>query len=49
MPLARIRDLRAADDDEFRQALHEIDAALSTRIRAMRATQGRLRQLADGR
>ncbi len=49
VPLARIRDLRAADDDEFRQALHEIDAALSTRIRAMRATQGRLRQLADGR
>jgi DNA-binding transcriptional MerR regulator len=48
VPLARIRDLRSADDDEFQQALHQIDADLATRIRDLRATQTRLRQLADG-
>lgn len=48
VPLARIRDLRSAGDDEFRQALHQIDADLSGRIRDLRATQRRLRQLADG-
>ena len=48
VPLARIRDLRSATDDEFRQALHQIDTDLSTRIRGLRATQERLRQLADG-
>lgn len=48
VPLARIRDLRSATDEEFRQALHRIDAELSTRIHDLRATQERLRQLADG-
>lgn len=48
VPLARIRALRSATDDEFRQALDQIDADLSTRIQDLRATQQRLRQLADG-
>lgn len=48
VPLARIRDLRAATDDEFRLALHQIDTDLTTRIRELRATQQRLRRLADG-
>ncbi|MFE2151755.1 MerR family transcriptional regulator [Streptomyces lavendulae] len=49
VPLARIRDLRSATDEEFQQALHEIDAELTARIRGLRATQGCLRRLADGR
>ncbi|SDW51088.1 DNA-binding transcriptional regulator, MerR family [Amycolatopsis xylanica] len=49
VPLARIRDLRSAGDDEFQRAIEEIDAGLSARIRGMRATQKRLRQLAEGR
>ena len=49
VPLARIRDLRSATDDGFQQALHQIDTDLSARIRDLRATQERLRQLADGR
>jgi DNA-binding transcriptional MerR regulator len=48
VPLARIRDLRSATDEEFRRALHQIDIDLSTRIRGLAATQERLRQLADG-
>ncbi|MFI0355671.1 MerR family transcriptional regulator [Actinomadura sp. 9N407] len=48
VPLARIRDLRSATDDEFQQALREIDDELTARIRGMRATQGRLRELAAG-
>ncbi|WP_336207716.1 MerR family transcriptional regulator [Nonomuraea sp. LPB2021202275-12-8] len=48
VPLARIRDLRSATDEELRQSLHEIDTDLSARIRDLRATQQRLRQLADG-
>ncbi|MEU9082880.1 MerR family transcriptional regulator [Streptomyces sp. NPDC048357] len=35
VPLARIRDLRAASDEEFRQALGEIDDELSARIRGL--------------
>ncbi|MGW4171329.1 MerR family transcriptional regulator [Streptomyces chartreusis] len=46
VPLARIRDLRSATDEEFQQALREIGNELTDRIRGMRATQGRLRQLA---
>ncbi|MFB9456073.1 MerR family transcriptional regulator [Streptomyces antimycoticus] len=49
VPLARIRDLRSATDDEFQQALREIDDELTDRIRSLRATQGRLHQLAAGR
>ncbi|MGW3464796.1 MerR family transcriptional regulator [Streptomyces olivaceoviridis] len=48
VPLARIRDLRSATDEEFQQALHEIGDELTDRIRGMQATQGRLRQLAAG-
>lgn len=49
VPLARIRDLRSATDDEFGRALHQIEVDLSARIRGLRATRERLRQLADGR
>ena len=48
VPLARIRDLRSATDDEFQQALRKIDDELTDRIRGLKATQGRLRQLAAG-
>ncbi|WP_407835816.1 MerR family transcriptional regulator [Streptomyces sp. DSM 116496] len=48
VPLARIRDLRSATDEEFRAALREIDAELTARIHGLQATQGRLRQLAAG-
>ncbi|MFE4869971.1 MerR family transcriptional regulator [Streptomyces sp. NPDC056682] len=48
VPLARIRDLRSASAEEFQQALREIDDELTDRIRSLRATQGRLRQLATG-
>lgn len=49
VPLVRIRDLRAAGDEEFREALREIDTDLSARIRGLEAARERLRQLADGR
>ncbi|NKQ57763.1 MerR family transcriptional regulator [Amycolatopsis sp. K13G38] len=49
VPLARIRDLGSATDEEIRQALHQIDTDLSVRIRDLKATQERLRRLADGR
>jgi len=49
VPLARIRELRSAGDDEFREALETIDADLSARIDGLRATQERLRRLAGGR
>ncbi|MEZ0067152.1 DNA-binding transcriptional MerR regulator [Streptacidiphilus sp. MAP12-20] len=49
VPLARIRDLRSGTDDEFQTALREIDQELTARIRGLRATQKRLRQLATGR
>ncbi|MCX4706570.1 MerR family transcriptional regulator [Streptomyces sp. NBC_01373] len=48
VPLARIRDLRSASDEEFQEALHEIDDDLTARIHGLRATQRRLRQLAAG-
>ncbi|WP_351229692.1 MerR family transcriptional regulator [Streptomyces sp. NPDC002133] len=48
VPLARIRDLRSATDEEFQQALREIDDGLATRIRGLQATRGRLRRLAAG-
>ncbi|MFD4026825.1 MerR family transcriptional regulator [Streptomyces sp. NPDC058576] len=49
VPLARIRDLRSADDASFQQALGQIDDELTDRIRGLRATQDRLRRLAAGR
>ncbi|UNM16624.1 MerR family transcriptional regulator [Streptomyces formicae] len=48
VPLARIRDLRSATDEEFQQALREIDDELAARIRGLQATRGRLRRLAAG-
>jgi DNA-binding transcriptional MerR regulator len=47
VPLARVRELRSATDDEFRQALQQIQTDLATRIRGLRATQERLHQLGD--
>jgi DNA-binding transcriptional MerR regulator len=47
VPLARIRELRSGDG--LRDALRQIDADLSARIRGLRETRARLRQLADGR
>ncbi|MFB6834510.1 MerR family transcriptional regulator [Streptomyces hydrogenans] len=48
VPLARIRDLKSATDEEFRHALHGIDEELTARIRDLRAAQQRLRRLAAG-
>ena len=48
VPLARIRDLRDASGEEFRQALQQIDRDLTARIQVLRHTQQRLRQLAAG-
>lgn len=48
VPLARIRDLRSANEEDFRLALHAIDKELATRIRGLQATQARLRDLASG-
>ena len=48
VPLARIRDLEAAPEEDFRRALHQIDLDLTARIRRLRQTQRRLRQLATG-
>ncbi|RAY15542.1 MerR family transcriptional regulator [Actinomadura craniellae] len=49
VPLARIRELKSAPDEELQRALREIDDELTARIRGLRATQGRLRRLAAGR
>jgi DNA-binding transcriptional MerR regulator len=48
VPLSRIRDLKAAPDEAFRRALTEIDDDLTARIRRLRHTQRRLRELASG-
>ena len=48
VPLARIRALKAAPDEAFQRALTEIDHGLTARIRSLRQTQGRLRDLASG-
>jgi DNA-binding transcriptional MerR regulator len=47
VPLARIRSLKTAPDEAFQHALSEIDDDLSTRIRNLRHTQRRLRELAS--
>ncbi|WP_052852704.1 MerR family transcriptional regulator [Streptomyces avicenniae] len=49
VPLARVRELRAASGEEFGRALREIDDDLTARIDALRATRARLRGLAEGR
>ncbi len=48
VPLARIRELRSANEEDFRLALHAIDEELAIRIRGLQATQVRLRELASG-
>ncbi|MCX5388824.1 MerR family transcriptional regulator [Streptomyces sp. NBC_00094] len=48
VPLARIRDLRSATEEELQQALREIDDEITVRIRGLRATQERLRRLSAG-
>ena len=48
IPLARIRALKAAPDEAFQRALTEIDKNLAARIRSLRHTQRRLRELASG-
>ncbi|MFD3513075.1 MerR family transcriptional regulator [Streptomyces sp. NPDC058657] len=51
VPLARVRDLRAADDEEFQHALHALDDDLTARIHALTRARARerLRRLAAGR
>jgi DNA-binding transcriptional MerR regulator len=49
VPLARIRELRTAPDDEFRRALTDLDHALTSRIESLQIAQERLRSLASGR
>ena len=48
VPLARIRELSSANEEDFRLALRAIDEELAMRIRGLQATQGRLRELASG-
>ncbi|MGK5114139.1 MULTISPECIES: MerR family transcriptional regulator [unclassified Geodermatophilus] len=48
VPLARIRALREGPDEAFRRALAQIDADLGARIRSLRRTRRRLRELAAG-
>lgn len=48
VPLARIGDLKAASDEQFRRLLDQVDADLTARIGKLRRTQRRLRQLAAG-
>jgi DNA-binding transcriptional MerR regulator len=48
VPLARIREIRAAPDTDLRQALQNVDTDLTARIRALRRTQQRLRRLVAG-
>jgi DNA-binding transcriptional MerR regulator len=49
VPLARIRELRSLTGAEFQEAVHRIDTDVTARIEHLRATQQRLRQLADDR
>lgn len=49
VPLARIRDLMAAPDHDFRTALAQIDDDVAAHIRSLRQTRSRLRELASGR
>ena len=48
VPLAKIRALQAATDEAFQRALGEIDDSLTARIRSLRHTQRRLRELVSG-
>jgi DNA-binding transcriptional MerR regulator len=48
VPLARIRELLAATNEEFRSAIDGLDADLTRRIRDLGEAQDRLRGLASG-
>src|SRR6266852_1036653 len=48
LPLARLRALKGAPDEAFPRAVTEIDQDLTARIRNLRQTQRRLRDLASG-
>ncbi|MFT3888398.1 MAG: MerR family transcriptional regulator [Arachnia sp.] len=48
VPLARVRALADAAPEELAEAVREIDAALATRIKELRATRKRLATLASG-
>jgi DNA-binding transcriptional MerR regulator len=48
VPLARIRELRSAPDQEYRQTLQQVDMELTDRIRTLEETRRRLRLLAGG-
>jgi DNA-binding transcriptional MerR regulator len=48
VPLARIRALQAATGDAFQSAITALDHDLTVRIRSLRRTQQRLRELAAG-
>lgn len=49
VPLARIRDVKDAPTEAYRDALSRIDEDLTARIRHLRRAQQRLRELAAGR
>jgi DNA-binding transcriptional MerR regulator len=49
VPLAKIRDIRAAPDETFQSTLIQIDDDLTARIEVLRQTQRRLQELAAGR
>lgn len=49
VPLARILELEAAPDAAFQGAIAQIDEDLAGRIRVLRQTRSRLRDLASGR
>jgi DNA-binding transcriptional MerR regulator len=48
VPLARIREIQAAPDEEFESAIRQVDRDLSTRIQALQDAQRRLRRLTTG-
>ena len=48
MPLARIKELLAADPDRFAGAIAEIDRNLQERAEELLRTRGRLAQLSAG-
>ena len=48
VPLARIKELLAAEPDRFATAIAEIDRTIQQRVEAMRRTRERLKQLSAG-
>lgn len=48
VPLARIREIKAAPEEELEDALRQVDRELSARIQALGETRQRLRRLVAG-